>query len=349
MSRFNAISWGVAIGLSSTVHLMGLAMIPAAPPTDDERASGEQITVSVAVAAANAFPTPDSEVVTEPAMEASAADVEEPVEPVSHEAREVTSPALQTVAAATPDRQIPLSTTVQVARLSDQMSSAQLIESTSDATPVESTNSAEPVATATSTEKVERTSNAQPVESADSTEPVDTSKNAEPVATTSAAAPVETTRTAKPVVKVEKKTQPRKTTKPRKAAKKARKRAEQNSTAKRSASSRSKGANNSNAGSRGKSSRAAGRAKLASYLGRVKSKIRRQNRGAKASGVSVVAFSIAGSGSVVSVRLKKSSGNLTLDKAAVRMVRRAAPFGPIPPDVGRRRLSLSVPIRFRLR
>jgi protein TonB len=345
MSRFNAISWGVAIGLSSTVHLMGLAMIPAAPPTDDERASGKQITVSVAVAAANAFPTPDGEVVTEPAMEATAADVEEPVEPVPHDAREVTSPPMQTATAATaaaeatasnleqaePDRQIPLSTTIQVARLADQMSSAQLIESTSDATPVESAD------------------NAKSVETTDRTEPVDSTSSVEPVATTSTAKPVKTTSTANPVVKVEKKKQTRKTTKPKKAAKKARKRAEQNSTAKRSASSRSKGANNSNAGSRGKSSRAAGRAKLASYLGRVKSKIRRQNRGAKASGVSVVAFSIAGSGSVLSVRLKKSSGNSTLDKAAVRMVRRAAPFGPIPPDAGRRKLSLSVPIRFRLR
>lgn len=336
MSRFSAISWVVAIGLSSAVHLTAFAMMPKTPQIDDEQASGEQVAVSVAVAAANAFPTPDSNAVTDPAMEATAAEVEKPLERVPNEAPEVTSPEMPTATDATaaaeseappspstePSSETALSTSVQVARLADQLSYAQLIEQTSSATPVESTGTAEPV---------ESTNSAKPVESPKATKPV------------------EATDSVKPVAKAKKKKQTKKKAAARKKPKKAKRRAKKNSTAKTSASSRRNGANSSNAGSRGKSSRAAGRAKLASYLGRVKSKIRRQNRGAKASGVSVVSFSIAGTGNVVGVRLKRSSGNTTLDKAAVRMVRRAAPFGPIPSDVGRRKLSLSVPIRFRLR
>ncbi|MEO9875252.1 MAG: TonB family protein [Anderseniella sp.] len=334
MSRFKPVSLAVAIVLSSAVHLMAFAMMPTAPQLDDERASGDQVTISVAVAAASSFPTPQSKTVTEPAMEATAAEVEQPLEPVPAEASEVTNPEMQVAAEApaaarmTPSQPTEVrsetapSTTVQVARLSDQLSSARVIESTSTATPVENMSTAEPV---------QSTDSAQPVENPE------------------AAKPVETTDSAKPVVKAKKKRQSKKKAKARKKPKKTKRRARKNSTARSSASSRRNGVNINNAGSRGKSSRAAGRAKLASYLGRVKSKIRRQNRGAKASGVSVVSFSIAGSGNVVAVRLKRSSGNSTLDKAAVRMVRRAAPFGPLPPDVGRRKLSLSVPIRFRLR
>ncbi|MEO1158992.1 MAG: TonB family protein [Pseudomonadota bacterium] len=316
--------------------------MPKAPQLDDERASGEQVTVSVAVAAANAFPKPDTNSVTEPAIEATAAEVEKPLEPVPNEAPDVTSPELQTApeadaaaeAEATPSpareptSETALSTTVQVARLADDASRAQLIEDTSSAAPAESSNTAEPV------------------ESTDSAKPVESSKTVKPVETTDTAKPVAEPRKKK---QANKKIQKKKKAAARKKRKKAKRRAEKNSTARNSASSRRNGSNSSNAGSRGKSNRAAGRARLASYLGRVKSKIRRQNRGAKASGVSVVSFSIAGSGNVVRVRLKRSSGNATLDKAAVRMVRRAAPFGPIPPDVGRRKLSLSVPIRFRLR
>lgn len=336
MSRFKPISWAVAIVLSSAVHLAAFAMMPKAPQADDERASGDHVAVSVAVAAANAFPTPDSKAVTEPTMEATEAEVEKPLEPVPAEASEVTNSEMQKAAGATaaaesqvtpspsaePKSQPVLSTTVQVARLADQLSSAHPVEQASSATPVESISTAEPV---------EKTNSAKPVENL------------------KAAPPVETTDTAKTVVKASKKKQSKKQAAVRKKNRKAERRVRKNSTARSSARSRRNGANSSNAGSRGKSSRAAGRARLASYLGRVKSKIRRQNRGAKASGVSVVSFSIAGGGNVVAVRLKRSSGNSTLDMVAVRMVRRAAPFGPIPPDVGRRKLSLSVPIRFRLR
>lgn len=336
MSRFSASSWIVAIGLASVIHLAAIVMMPKAPKLDDERAAGQQVAVSVAVAAANAFPTPDTNAVTEPSIAATAAEAEEPIEPVPNQVRDAADPemytASETTAAPEPaktatqptqvESKAAPSTTVQVARVADEMSRAQRIESTSTAEPEEGPSTAEPV---------------------------DSTNSAKPVNSPSAARPVETTESAKPVVKANKKQQKKKKATVRKKTRKAKLRAKKNSAARNSASSRRDGANSSNAGSRGKSSRAAGRAKLASYLGRVKSKIRRQNRGAKASGVSVVAFSIGGGGSVSRVRLKRSSGNAILDKAAVRMVRRAAPFGPIPPDVGRRKLSLSVPIRFRLR
>ncbi|MGD8430105.1 MAG: TonB family protein [Ectothiorhodospiraceae bacterium] len=58
---------------------------------------------------------------------------------------------------------------------------------------------------------------------------------------------------------------------------------------------------------------------------------------------------VAADGSVVSYRVDRSSGYGILDRAARRMVKRAAPLPPPPEELGRNDLQLIVPVSFRLR
>ncbi|WP_185983364.1 energy transducer TonB [Aureimonas mangrovi] len=69
---------------------------------------------------------------------------------------------------------------------------------------------------------------------------------------------------------------------------------------------------------------------------------KRTPRGAGRGTVSV-SFTISASGSAGGVRIARSSGNATLDQAAVQLVQRASPF-PAPPSGGS--VSLTVPIRY---
>jgi protein TonB len=62
-----------------------------------------------------------------------------------------------------------------------------------------------------------------------------------------------------------------------------------------------------------------------------------------------VRFALASNGSVISSGLARSSGESILDSAAIDMVRRASPFPPFPPGLGRARLDFAAPIRFDLR
>jgi protein TonB len=68
--------------------------------------------------------------------------------------------------------------------------------------------------------------------------------------------------------------------------------------------------------------------------------------GAASTGTASVAFTIAGSGQVLSARLIGSSGNPALDAEAVSLPRRASPVPAPPPDFGGAVLTLTVPIHF---
>jgi len=72
-------------------------------------------------------------------------------------------------------------------------------------------------------------------------------------------------------------------------------------------------------------------------------------RAARVTGVSIVRFTLAASGTVVAVSLAGSSGTGVLDQAAVAMVQRASPFPPIPASVGRGSMTFAAPVRFNLR
>ncbi len=94
--------------------------------------------------------------------------------------------------------------------------------------------------------------------------------------------------------------------------------------------------------------KAAGRAVIANYRGRVQSHLSRYKRspGGGRRGRTVVSFTILRSGGVTGVRLVRSSGNQAIDRASLSMVRRASPFPAIPAG-GPSRMRFSVPVSYR--
>jgi len=87
----------------------------------------------------------------------------------------------------------------------------------------------------------------------------------------------------------------------------------------------------------------------ASWRGTLMAHLNRHKRfpgGAAGTGVATVAFSIDGSGRVLSSRLVRSSGDPVLDADAVSLPRRASPVPAPPPNVGGSVMTLAVPIRY---
>ena len=85
-----------------------------------------------------------------------------------------------------------------------------------------------------------------------------------------------------------------------------------------------------------------------SYLGEVMARLQRAKpAGTGQQGRAVVRFSILRSGAVGAVGLAASSGNSAVDQAALAMVRRAAPFPPLPAEFGPATMPLTVPVNFR--
>jgi len=85
-----------------------------------------------------------------------------------------------------------------------------------------------------------------------------------------------------------------------------------------------------------------------SYLALVMAQLHRAKpASAGQTGRAVVRFSILRSGAAGGVSLASSSGNTIVDQAAVAMVRRAAPFPPLPAEYGPAVMPLTVPVAFR--
>lgn len=70
---------------------------------------------------------------------------------------------------------------------------------------------------------------------------------------------------------------------------------------------------------------------------------------AREEGVVRVRFVVAADGSVLDWRIVDSSGFDSLDHAAEAMIERASPLPPIPPELGRNRMEIVLPVRFALR
>jgi len=84
------------------------------------------------------------------------------------------------------------------------------------------------------------------------------------------------------------------------------------------------------------------------YAGIVRARIARNRpSGRGRRGTAVVRFAISRSGGLRYVRLSRSSGNGTLDRAAVSSVRRAAPFPRPPRGMSAGQRTFSIPFRFR--
>lgn len=62
----------------------------------------------------------------------------------------------------------------------------------------------------------------------------------------------------------------------------------------------------------------------------------------------MISFGVARSGSVGELKVLKSSGHEALDQAAVDAVRGAGRFPPIPPDLGLERVTLEIPMVFKI-
>lgn len=60
-------------------------------------------------------------------------------------------------------------------------------------------------------------------------------------------------------------------------------------------------------------------------------------------------FVIAADGTVVGWRIVQGSGHDNLDHAAETMIERASPLPPIPPEMARDRLEVTLPVRYALR
>ncbi|RWD94197.1 energy transducer TonB [Mesorhizobium sp.] len=93
--------------------------------------------------------------------------------------------------------------------------------------------------------------------------------------------------------------------------------------------------------SKGKKQAAAGNALESRYSGEIQKKLARANRRvsksiqAKARNNARVVFVVAADGSVSDLQLTESSGSAELDQFALTLVRKQAPFPPIPPETGR--------------
>src|SRR5690606_11577131 len=95
---------------------------------------------------------------------------------------------------------------------------------------------------------------------------------------------------------------------------------------------------------------AIGNAAVSNYPGKVAAKLRRVSRSLSRSAQrgarknAQVSFVVTSSGGVDSLRLVTSSGSPELDKAALAIIRRAAPFPPIPPEAQRSSWAFALPI-----
>lgn len=86
---------------------------------------------------------------------------------------------------------------------------------------------------------------------------------------------------------------------------------------------------------------------LAAYSQQLRERIQeRRPRGLRKEGAVIVAFSLDRAGRITEALLARSSGDVQLDRLALRMVRQASPFPPPVPEIPSAKLTFAIPIRF---
>ena len=87
------------------------------------------------------------------------------------------------------------------------------------------------------------------------------------------------------------------------------------------------------------------------YLGKLRNHLEKHkiNPRTQFVGTAVVEFTVGANGEIASRRISKSSGSKALDEAAMASIERAAPYPPIPTDLNRSELVVSVPFKFTVR
>jgi protein TonB len=116
-----------------------------------------------------------------------------------------------------------------------------------------------------------------------------------------------------------------------------------------SKNSRNQGKQSQDASQGGQKNREAGNADLSNYNGLIQRKLERAKKRVRLAGKGkvVVGFTLHANGSVSNVRLKSSSGKPAVDKGAMDVVRKAAPFPPFPTSDSRPSRMMSVPMTFK--
>ncbi|MGN6534427.1 MAG: TonB family protein [Mesorhizobium sp.] len=164
--------------------------------------------------------------------------------------------------------------------------------------------------------------------------------------------PAPKTEKVRPAKKEAAKEQPKAEKPARKATKKAGSGGNSSSDAKRGVASGEAGGSRTEAGKGGTRS-VAGNAAVSNYPGKVAARLRRASRGisgsarARARSDVRVSFTVTASGGLAGLSIASSSGAPELDKTALAIVRRAAPFPPIPPEAGRSSWAFTLPLGMR--
>ena len=114
----------------------------------------------------------------------------------------------------------------------------------------------------------------------------------------------------------------------------------------------SKGRAGATGGNGGRSTTSNGDALTSNYKGKVRSEVARKKRYPNAArrrgetGTAVIRFVVARNGAMSGLQLVRSSGSDTLDKAALKMAQRAAPFPDIPAGTGKSQIRFTLPVSF---
>ena len=117
--------------------------------------------------------------------------------------------------------------------------------------------------------------------------------------------------------------------------------AQRNAT-KGSSSGQSASAKSTSTGKRQAAASAQGNAAASNYPGQVMRRISRAGKPrVRTTGTATIAFAIASNGGLASVSVARGSGSAALDRAAVSVIRKAAPF-PRPPAGARRQYSIKI-------
>ena len=117
--------------------------------------------------------------------------------------------------------------------------------------------------------------------------------------------------------------------------------AQRNAT-KGSSSGQSASAKSTSTGKRQAAASAQGNAAASNYPGQVMRRISRAGKPrVRTTGTATISFAIASNGGLASVSVARGSGSAALDRAAVSVIRKAAPF-PRPPAGARRQYSIKI-------
>jgi len=355
LARPGSVRWSLSTSLTLHAAVLCAVVLAVGEPTKFEGKEEDAISIDIVSVEEVAAPDPS------PSPSVAVSEVDDTVEPT--EAKEAEAVADPTAVASVEPRPVEVAREPPLAETPRETDAKPSETEPRELEPVEPAKApeepvAERAAVANDMPEVLAHAGGDPTDpvppaAARTVEPV--TEALEPASQTTEAKPVETAAIAEPVPdeKPAAKPKPEKK-KPEKP--KPSKQKEAKKEAERKASGKALASAQEGTGSTGAQSRkASGNASMSNYIGQIAARLQRQKRypdSAKRRGIGgtvLISFTISGSGSVTGSKLVRSSGTDELDREVRAMLDRASPFPPIPDDVGRTSLTITVPIRFSLR